>query len=94
MTLVSTPDDDYSADFEGDPCCEVCGNVMEWEDCDQCAGEGGFDGEELMQQDPLWYTADDYERCTQCDGKGGWWQCINARQHETDDDPGLRVAAL
>lgn len=39
-------------------------------------------------------TDDDYERCTQCDGKGGWWQCLNYKMHETEDDPGLRVAPL
>ena len=82
MPTVNTPDDDYSADFEGEPFCEVCGSHMEWVDCDQCAGEGGFDGFELMEQDPLWYTEDDYERCGMCEGHGGWWWCINRKAHE------------
>ena len=84
MTPVPTPDDDYSCDVEADPCCEVCGSALEWVDCDLCGGEGGFDGDELMEQDPLWYGPDDYERCEQCQGRGGWWWCPNARQHETE----------
>lgn len=93
MTLVNTADDDYSADFEGDPCCEVCGNVLEWEDCDQCAGEG-YSWHDCGEDVCCCLNPEDNVRCDQCDGKGGWWSCINRKAHETDDDPGLRVAPL
>ncbi len=46
----------------------------EWIECDDCGGEGGRDGEELMQEDPLWYDIDDWEPCQTCHGKGGWYE--------------------
>jgi hypothetical protein len=48
---------------------------MTWEDCWSCGGEGGRDGDELMSEDPLWYSPDDYEVCDVCEGEGGFWIC-------------------
>lgn len=57
--------------------CSHCGCCSsDWEECDACGGEGGHDGEELMQEDPLWYSPDDWERCEQCSGRGGWTMCL------------------
>lgn len=57
--------------------CKKCGCcVMEWVECWNCGGEGGRDGEELMMEDPLWYSEDDFEECDVCNGKGGWNVCI------------------
>jgi hypothetical protein len=52
-------------------CCE-----MEWEPCPYCDGEGGFDGDDLMEEDPLWYSSNSFERCDVCLGKGGMMICI------------------
>lgn len=57
--------------------CKKCGCCeMEWVECWNCGGEGGRDGEELMMEDPLWYSEDDFEECDICNGKGGWNVCI------------------
>jgi len=64
------------------PVCPICGSEnVEWVDCPQCGGNGGFDGDDLMEEDPLWYGPDDYERCDMCHGDGGWWQCWNSDKH-------------
>lgn len=57
------------------PCCEHCGDALDWEDCGQCE-DGEFDVYEL---DPLWYQPGDTEQCTQCGGAGGWHYCPNPR---------------
>ena len=62
------PDDDTLC-----PRCKCCD--MTWEDCWNCGGKGGRDGEELMEEDPLWYSPDDLEICDVCEGKGGFWIC-------------------
>lgn len=59
-----------------DDTCPDCGSDMEWIDCYNCGGEGGFDGEELIMVDPLWYDPDDYVECGTCDGNGGWFLCL------------------
>lgn len=64
-----------------DEYCDVCGSSMFWEDCWNCGGEGGRDGEELMMEDPFWYDEDDWEDCDVCDGAGGWYICLNAKNH-------------
>jgi len=57
--------------------CKDCGQELDYIECDQCGGEGFFDGEQLMEEDPLWYDVDDTEDCEQCAGKGGWHWCTN-----------------
>ncbi len=64
--------------------CLRCGSEMEWVDCPECAGEGGFEGYELMELDPLWYGPDDYEPCSLCGGRGGWLQCFNTHEGTPD----------
>lgn len=56
------------------PRCRCCST--EWEECWNCGGEGGRDGEELMSEDPLWYMPDDFETCDVCNGNGGWNACL------------------
>lgn len=72
---------------EAGPYCKHCGDELDWERCDYCGGEGYFDGEQLQELDPLWYSEDDTERCEQCQGKGGWHFCTNrqcpGKQDET-----------
>lgn len=67
------------ADDENDslcPRCQCCDT--DWVECWDCGGEGGQDGEELMMEDPLWYSPDDFRRCSTCKGKGGWSECIGS----------------
>lgn len=52
-------------------CCPKCGAYLEWEDCDECGGEGW---EDRYDEDPLWYGHELY-RCSLCEGSGGWWYC-------------------
>jgi len=54
--------------------CKCCSTA--WHECEHCGGEGGRDGDELMEEDPLWYSQDDHEECDVCEGKGGWNVCI------------------
>lgn len=60
--------------------CAECESSTSWLPCWNCGGEGGFDGEELMNEDPLWYDIDDYRVCDICRGKGGWHYCIVCRK--------------
>jgi hypothetical protein len=63
-------------DFEDDLCprCKCCSTG--WQTCWSCGGDGGRDGEDLMEEDPLWYSLNDWENCDECGGKGGWNQCL------------------
>jgi len=64
------------------PVCPICGSEDgEWVDCPQCGGDGGFDEDDLMSEDPLWYEGVEWERCETCHGNGGWWQCWNSDKH-------------
>lgn len=54
--------------------CEHCEQELEWEDCDQCGGEGTYDA---YEDDPLWFDPGDTEPCAQCSGAGGWHWCSN-----------------
>lgn len=67
--LFDDEDNEYSS-------CEYCGSDSMWETCWQCGGEGGTSGEDLMSEDPLWYTEDDFRECDICDGKGGYYVCL------------------
>lgn len=60
--------------------CAECGNPTSWLPCWNCGGEGGWDDEELMEEDPLWYGPGDYRRCDECRGKGGHPYCIECRK--------------
>ena len=71
-------DDEYST-------CEDCGGDSHWEDCWQCGGEGGTDGEELMMEDPLWYGPDDFRKCDICHGKGGYYVCVEVEKCSQND---------
>lgn len=72
-----TDDEQYIIErFEDEaigPCCAICGDSLEWQDCYQCGGQGLFDWEDLQEIDPLWYQPGDTEACEQCAGRGGWW---------------------
>lgn len=70
---------EYYADSRA---CVVCGAEMDWIECDHCGGEGGFDNDALMEEDPLWYDGVEWEDCGNCQGKGGWWQCYRAPHSE------------
>ena len=60
--------------------CVECGNPTSWVPCWNCSGEGGWDDEYLMEEDPLWYGPGDYRRCDECRGKGGHPYCIECRK--------------
>jgi len=68
--LFTDEDNEYSS-------CPDCGSDSRWETCWQCGGEGGQDGEDLMEEDPLWYGPDDFRQCDICEGKGGYYVCLD-----------------
>lgn len=68
-------------DYDETPECDVCGSCLEYEDCWNCGGKGGRDGDDLMEEDPLWYCEEDWEDCDICEGQGGYWVCTNAENH-------------
>lgn len=72
--LASYPPD------EGDDCdryCAICGGYLDWVDCWNCGGKGGRDGDDLMEEDPMWYCEDDWEDCDVCRSTGGYWECAS-----------------
>lgn len=68
---------DCSCGYDPDDWCEKCGSSAYYEDCWSCGGEGGTDGEELMMEDPLWYSPDDFRTCDICEGRGTFKMCLN-----------------
>lgn len=76
VALSADPIDDWK------PICEICGLLMEWEDCYNCT-DGYID---LYDEDPLWYDKNDTERCDACGGDSGWWYCPNTSNHSKERD--------
>lgn len=76
---MSVSVDDLEAVGMG-PNCPICHNATDWLPCSQCFGKGGCDGEDLMEEDPLWYDEDDFEPCDLCKGEGGWWRCWHCQK--------------
>ena len=70
--------EDHSVGFDPDDYCKKCGSSAYYEDCWKCGGEGGRDGEDLMEEDPLWYSPDDFEVCDECNGTGSFKMCLNS----------------
>lgn len=61
--------------------CEVCGSLLDFESCWECAGEGGYHdcGDDTC---PCLHPEDDYWwDCETCDGEGGYLVCPNAASH-------------
>lgn len=54
--------DNETLDYDDDDC--------DYDDCYNCGGKGGFDSDDLMCEDPLWYDMNSYEVCPICKGKG------------------------
>lgn len=57
--------------------CPTCDGEKEWVECWHCHGDGGFDSDALMEQDPLWYDGVAWEACRECEGRGGFYLCPN-----------------
>lgn len=68
------------------PRCECCS--VDWFECTACGGEGATLGDELVMEDPMWYSEDDTLVCGECGGKGGHSLCLGRcdqyGQHEPD----------
>jgi hypothetical protein len=60
------------------PTCPHCGGCMEWEDCEECGGEGETAPGTLHDLDPPWYDPEDTGPCHLCLGSGGGWRCANS----------------
>lgn len=50
--------------------CRSCQQIITWDECPACEGEGGTDG---YEEDPLWYRQGELAPCGHCAGAGGWW---------------------
>lgn len=60
------------------PDCPKCGAEMDWEECEECDGEGGWYPHEIS---PIEYPdPDELSPCQICDGAGGWWRCGACRE--------------
>ena len=78
---VETFDTPYGQDAQ----CSGCGGDIEWEDCWQCSGEGGYDEAE---SDPINYAEGEcWNRCEECKGRGGWNWCASCKQILLADKP-------
>ena len=67
--------DDEEAQF-----CK-CGTELEWAQCTECGGEGGWFAYE-RDYDPLWDDPDGWIACELCRGEGRWLECPNAERHQ------------
>jgi hypothetical protein len=59
---------------DGSLYCKECGEECEWSECNDCCGDGGFDG---YEEDPNWYQPGEIVPCRMCNGKGGNYWCEN-----------------
>ena len=59
---------------DGAVTCCLCDCEADWEECNQCAGDGGFDG---YDEDPLWYHPGEIAPCPACNSRGGDYWCPN-----------------
>jgi hypothetical protein len=73
-TGVFTPDED-------DPYCELCGGVMDYEDCNECGGSG-YSYHDCREDCCCCLEPEDNVKCEQCNGEGGWWYCPDAADNE------------
>lgn len=53
-------------------CCRKCGCPLEWDECDQCYGEGCVDA---YEQDPINNMMGELELCPSCCGSRGSYFC-------------------
>lgn len=83
--------DDPDADSQPFMACPHCGAEMDWEDCDQCGGEGVYDAYEI---DPMWYEPGDTETCELCGGSRGFWWCANMQCPVKAVTPGVAAGGL
>ncbi len=60
--------------------CPSCRRSQEWQECDDCGGEGHTPFGLLHELCPLEYDWDETEPCNLCAGGGGWWHCPNNRE--------------
>lgn len=59
---------------DGAVTCCLCDFEMEWAECQECCGDGGFDG---YEEDPNWYHPGEIATCHMCNGRGGDYWCPN-----------------
>lgn len=58
--------------------CARCGSDLDWEECNDCGGEGRTAPGELHEEDPLWYDPGDTRPCYSCGGKASWPWCLSS----------------
>lgn len=57
----------------------ICGAEMEYEECDDCEGDGAIVG---YHGDPITHSfVQQVIPCDQCGGLGGWWNCLDRPRH-------------
>jgi hypothetical protein len=74
----SCPDCEQEADRDEEfSVCPICSSMMEWEQCWNCHGEGGFHdcGEDCCPC--LHPELDLNEVCEECNGVGGYQVCLS-----------------
>lgn len=62
-------------DYE--PCCARCGSSVDWQDCEECGGEGYVDhdcGEDCC----ACLNPEDNVPCDCCRGNTGWYRCLSS----------------
>lgn len=74
--------------------CE-CGTSMEWDDCDQCGGDGMC---EYMDTPEVWgedcpSEVNHLVTCPECGGAGGLWWCSRAVEEANERVRSDRVVA-
>ncbi len=73
-------------------CCQICGEELEWEDCDRCGGDGFV---EYLEAPEAWgedcpSKLNHFVTCVYCGGTGGHLECPNVENHfkASQDDEG------
>lgn len=67
---------EWYEDEPSGPYCSGCGAELDWEECDQCGGEGLY-GHDCGEDCCACLAPEENEPCDECGGKGGWWVCTN-----------------
>lgn len=73
--------------------CARCGSSADYQQCDQCAGDG-FDWHDCGEDCCMCADPEDNMPCDICRGRGGWYRCLSSKEYcEANPLPGRQHIA-
>jgi hypothetical protein len=68
--------------------CARCGSSADYQQCEQCAGDG-YDHHDCGEDCCMCMYPEDNVPCDICGGRGGWYRCMSSREYcEANSLPG------